>query len=290
MPRIDRGYITPSREFNNKGPKKFRDAYLDEWTRGKQILGGLQPIVEMERDIANIFRPYKSWGKVLKDLAQPFRGIGNGISGLVQIIYSPFFLLFQLTIGNIMSARTAFKGEIRKEIGSNTTRALAMSFSWALSGISQIIRGVTQLAATPLAWIKMIARGFSTLENRGFQRLVDDRNIRRLVKQADELATDLEINPAQKIASTSPLLESERSNDERVKKLSALKNELATKYHNAEFELRESKSPRLPNIKPTDFKGDWLNFFKTAIAERKDELADIKAERKAKFGRGAAAA
>lgn len=285
MAHIDRGYITPSREFRGKGAKKIRD-HLDEWTSDSQILGGFQPLVEVERDIANTFRPYKSWGKVGKDLAQPFRGLGNLVSALLHIIYSPFFLLFQLTIGNILSARNAYSGEKLKEIRSNTTRALVMSSSWALAGISRLIRGATQIVATPLSWIKMIARGFSTLENRGFQSMVDDRNIRRLVKQADELATDLEKNPAKRIETlpTSPLLETEQSDDERVKKLSALKGQLSLKYNKA----RDTRKPQ--GINPQAFNGDWLNFFKTAIAMRKDELVDIKAERRAKFGRGAPAA
>jgi hypothetical protein len=284
MARIDRGYLDIGREFNGKPVKKFRSLYLDSWSRGHQILGGFQPLVEIERDIANIFRPYKSWGKVLKDLAQPFRGIGNGISGLVYIAATPFYLLYQLVIDNIRVARRTSKGERLKEVGKNSTRALAIAFSWGISGVSQIIRGATQLAATPLSWIKMIVRGFSTWENRGFQRLVDDRNVRRLVKQAEEVATDLAQNPAPPIEATSPLLQSEPSNDARAKKLSALNQELSSKYYKA----KENRKPQ--GIDPKAFEGDWLKFFKTAMSARKDELAEIRNNRRARFGKGAAAA
>ena len=302
MAHIDRGYTNPYRSLRNKQPLKFRDN-LDNWDRGTQLLGAFQPIVDIERDIANTFRAYKSFRHVLWDLAQPFRGFFNGVAGLAQIVYTPFYLLGQLTIGNIIDAVTSPKGDRLSSVWGNTTRTLAKSTSWITNGAMKIIRGVTQVIFTPLSWVKMIARGLSTAENKGVQRLVDDRSIQRLVKQGQALeqAIQQEKAHAQQPTTTQGLAEDpegltsknplvERSPNE--KKLNEINTQLLLKFNKAVTRTKAKKALELP--KRLDFvgkdgprDGNWLKFFKEGSDQRKAELQQISAKR---FGRGAAAA
>ncbi|MDX2164085.1 MAG: hypothetical protein SFW07_01575 [Gammaproteobacteria bacterium] len=323
MAHIDRGYVNPIRSLKNKRPQKYRQD-LDTWSRGYQLLGAFQPVLDITRDVSNIFRAYKGWRHVAWDLAQPVRGLLNGVAGIGQIIYSPIYLLGQLTLGNLVDAVKAPKGEKLSTVGNNTTVALARATSWIVNGAMKIVRGATQVAFTPLSWLKMIVRGISTAENKGVQRLVDDRNIQRLVKEGEALREKIEIETekanAQKTSETLGLAENpdglslplvKKSLNER--KLEAINRQLELKFKK---EVRRSTGKELgasmrdermnnepvqdnTNVpkrlhfigtqKPAPENGsrNYVKFFKDASDARQTELKQISAKR---FGRGAAAA
>lgn len=326
MAHIDRGYKNPLRSLRNKRPQKHRKD-LDTWTRGYQLLGAFQPVLDMGRDITNTFRAYKGWRQVVWDIAQPIRGLLNGVAGVAQIVYSPVYLLGQLTLGNIIDAIRAPKGKKLSTVGGNTTVALAKATSWFVNGALKIVRGATQVAFTPLSWLKMIVRGFSTAENKGVQRLVDDKNIQRLVKQGEELARQVEQENQQKAAATpvdtSTVTESiesssqplvEKSNNE--KKLDAINRQLKLKFkkevkrstrktlgagmadereNNGAVQDNANIPKRLHFIgtqKPIAVDGsrNYVKFFKDASVERKAELDAISVKRFGRFSRAARAA
>jgi hypothetical protein len=321
MTHIDRGYVNPIRSLKKKKPQKYRKD-LDTWSRGYQLLGALQPVLDMTRDVSNTFSAYKSWRHVIWDLAQPVRGLLNGVAGIGQIIYSPIYLLGQLTIGNVVDTVKAPKGHKLSTVRGNTTLAFARATSWTVNGVMKIVRGATQLAFTPLSWVKMIVRGLSTAENKGVQRLVDDKSIQNLVKQGEalqQLVDTEKTNAKQPSETTDSLLSAENpdgiSNQQLLqksdnqKKLDAINGQLELKFkkayqrttrktlgngmaherlNNGAVKDNTDVPKRLHHIgtqKPLD--GDYIKFFKDARVARKDELKQISAKR---FGRGAAAA
>jgi|GEM_PF-3851340 len=58
------------------------------------LLGGFNPLINMRKDFIDTFKPYKSGSYfILRDLIQPFRGIGNMFRGVFNVITSPILLL-----------------------------------------------------------------------------------------------------------------------------------------------------------------------------------------------------
>lgn len=312
MPKINRGYLSVRENIIQLGwdehektwvnPFKFRfyefpslRKHIDKFDMGTQLLGAFQPVVDAVYDAADTFRPYKSWEKVGWDLLQPIRGIANVLEAVGQLLYIPLFMVGKLTIMNISVAIAAQEGYKLRAVVGNTLSAFIGPISWLMNSATKLLRGLTQIATTPLSWLKIIARGFSTLENRGVQRLVDDRSVVRLVKQGEELQSDLQKSSQQESTdATAPLLLA------KALKLEAIQNELKRKYQKAQQETAptpsksgyisfEEKPKRMPNLNPDDFNRNWLKFFKTAIDDRKHELAEIKESRRV-FGKGAAAA
>ncbi len=145
------------------------------WVRLWQVLGGLQPIVDVGKDFIDTFKPYKSIYHIKRDFMQPISGIGNIAKGIVNLIGAPIYFVFELVNWNIVSS-TPLNLYTAAWFG---VRAL----SWLLEGAFSLARGITQIAATPLTWfIKMPVRELVTLikgapkmeENKGIQRLVAD--------------------------------------------------------------------------------------------------------------------
>jgi len=120
------------------------------------ILGGFNPLINMGKDIADTFKPYKSNFHVVRDLTQPIRGIGNIIKGAFEVAASP--LLF---LGN--TVRYAAISEDSKVFGYNMKINAARTLGGLLSGVTNTIRGISQVITTPLNWlVKMPLRGLIT--------------------------------------------------------------------------------------------------------------------------------
>ncbi len=336
MPHIDRGYhsvrenfrqiwVTKNRRrdrWKRANPFVMRSYFLplarhdlDTFSIGTQFKGAFQPIVDAVYDAADTFRPNKSWRDVGWDLLQPIRGIGNILEALGQIVYIPLFIVAKLTIMNISVAITAKRGHKLESVFGNTVAAYVVPASWLLNSATKLLRGITQVITTPLSWIKMIVRGFSTLENRGVQRLVDDRSIVRLVAEGEALqrTIDREKMPVGGLVEDSdglltsqpqqPLVEK----SENEKKLTAINTALEMKFKKAynrstgekiarmkerendgAIQNNEHTPKRLAFVgtsKPSD--GNYVKFFKDASVARKTELQQISAKR---FGRAAKAA
>jgi hypothetical protein len=124
----------------NRGFKSFLDALLDNtpnfdgdhrYNPNKQskILGGFQPIMDMAKDFIDTFKPYKSSSYLVRDLTQPLRGIGNTLVGIGY-----FFVAFIPFLGLQFDTR----------------------ISWAIYGITNVLRGLSQIVTSPLAWLLKI--------------------------------------------------------------------------------------------------------------------------------------
>lgn len=156
-----------------------RVPYRRRWNpqpyRGERLLGGFQPIADMNKDFVDTFKPYKSFYYVGRDALQPFRGLGNiarGVGSLVGAI-----LLF---IGKTIQY-TLQKGSWNR-FAVNMLENFFRTVSWLLDGVSSLVRGATQVVTTPLTWFARIPlrliitaiKGKPTIEeNDGIQRLVD---------------------------------------------------------------------------------------------------------------------
>lgn len=143
---------------------------------GQQMLGGLQPIADMIKDFVDTFKPYKFSDHAKKDLLQPISGLGNIVKGIINLLGAPV-----LFVGNTIRyifISDSFSGFLYLY---NIVLNIHRTASWMLDGVSSLVRGVTQIAATPLAWfIKMPLRGLVTAikgipsieQNSGIQKLV----------------------------------------------------------------------------------------------------------------------
>lgn len=141
---------------------------------GQQILGGLQPLADMYKDLIDTFKPYKTSYHFKRDLLQPISGIGNLFKGVATVVGA-----FCLFLGNTI--RYAFVSGSLANFLDNMGVNCKRTGAWLLDGITNIIRGITQIAATPLTWIlKIPCRGLITAikgqplieQNQGIQRLV----------------------------------------------------------------------------------------------------------------------
>lgn len=141
---------------------------------GQQILGGLQPLADIAKDFIDTFKPYKAGYHAGRDFLQPLRGVGNIAKGAANLLLSP--LLF---VANTI--RYALTSGSLENFASNMGLNARRTTGWLLDGVSSLVRGLTQIAATPLTWlIKMPLRGLITAikgapkieQNRGIQRLV----------------------------------------------------------------------------------------------------------------------
>ena len=126
---------------------------------GQQIWGGLKPIEDMEKDVVNTFKPYKTAYHARQDLLQPIRGLGNIVKGVINCTIAPVVFLVS-TIKYVLEC--AFSSASRDKLADNMKLNFARTFSWLLEGVFSVVRGSTQIAATPLTWLKMPLRGVLT--------------------------------------------------------------------------------------------------------------------------------
>ncbi|GEM_PF-4287593 len=173
MPKTNKGYqslfqyMSDNRQ-NNADPKPYFS---------QQLLGALQPIVDIDKDFVDTFKPYKTgyFGyHAVRDFLQPLRGIGNTLKGVATILITPLVFLYD-------TIEYAFTSKSFSDFANNMNSNFCRSASWMLEGVSNLPRGVTQIIATPLTWfIKIPLRALITgivgtpkiEENQGIQDLV----------------------------------------------------------------------------------------------------------------------
>ncbi|CDZ76620.1 hypothetical protein BN59_00894 [Legionella massiliensis] len=116
------------------------------------FLGGLHPFIAIKKDIIDTFKPYKANFHIKRDLIQPIRGIANLIKGVFHLIAAPTIFLINIP-------RHIYMGVFSYMF----TRSLARLGGGVLDGLGNIIRGLSQIAFTPLnLLIKMPLRGIIT--------------------------------------------------------------------------------------------------------------------------------
>tara|TARA_R110002126_G_scaffold273866_1_gene418653 strand:- start:195669 stop:196586 length:918 start_codon:yes stop_codon:yes gene_type:complete len=179
----------PKENLQLKGYSKYFPSYRKPWEPNfpfNQIPGGLEPVLGMIKDFVDTFKPYKSWHYVGRDIIQPLKGIGNIAKGLANIIGS-ILLFFSNTIRYALISGNYY--HFKKNMFLNFNRTT----SWLLDGISSLVRGITQVIATPLTWlIKIPLRGLITAIE-GVRTLEEDPSIQRLVTEGKEAIQDSKI-------------------------------------------------------------------------------------------------
>lgn len=153
--------------------RRYNELPRGEWT--DRFIGALQPIASMAHDIQYTFKPYKSSHDVLMDLAQPLRGLSNILRGVTNVITVPLFFLGNTIRYSLISGTWSY-------FSKNMHMNIARSSTWLIDGFSSIVRGSTQVIASPLTWtLRMPFKGILTaikgtpdiIENEEIQHLVD---------------------------------------------------------------------------------------------------------------------
>lgn len=154
---------------------------------GFQILGSFKPFAKMGKDFLDTFRPYYTVKKFVHDLLlQPFHGLFNILKGAGSLVggilllagwtvIAPFALLGCLIpVVNVLYAFPFLK-------------KLAYPLSWAIEGVANIFRGVTQIISTPLMLPRLAVRGVLNAISyyRGDKFLAEEKpEIQRLANEA----------------------------------------------------------------------------------------------------------
>lgn len=137
-----------------------------------QMIGSFQPFADMWKDFVDTFRPYKSGLYIALDFVQVVKGLGNLAKGLLNLILAPLYLVY--SFGRNVVDMVKFLISPPKNEGARspvtpyrprmeafprfiyfTIRDAVLTASWMMEGIGSIIRGVTQIAATPLTWMRI---------------------------------------------------------------------------------------------------------------------------------------
>jgi hypothetical protein len=136
-------------------------------------------IVDMAKDAVDTVKPYKSKTHLFRDLVQPFRGLWN-------TLLSPFFLGLLvpavIILGIVNVVGLFYKGEAKKALNALKEAAYRIAGYTVLS-LTKALRGLTQLAATPLTWLRATCRGIYAAV-KGWQKFTENAGVQRLLTQA----------------------------------------------------------------------------------------------------------
>lgn len=156
----------------------------------KKINYILDQFAGIGKDFIDTFKPYKAGYHFRRDLLQLLSGVSNVILGINDLIRAIFFTVTGFFPYMNQSIRYAqrlsdigidLKG-LPYQYGSNIT--------FLLSGLSEIFRGLTQIATTPLTWlIKIPLRGIITAI-KGQPRVEDQESIKMLINKGMDLIDD----------------------------------------------------------------------------------------------------
>jgi hypothetical protein len=162
-----------------------------------QLTGSFQPFADMANDFLNTFTPYQSASEFGLDCLQPIFGLGNILKGgfyllAVLLLFIPTFIIAPIFI-------VLFFKNVSSTINELFFTCGTVLLSWFIDGIGSLIRGSTELGATPLLIIKMPLRGLFTLvkyrqENR-YEKFddeidEDEKNTKKSPATRDELYED----------------------------------------------------------------------------------------------------
>lgn len=172
-----------------------------------QLKGSFQPFADMANDFLNTFTPYQSASEFGVDCLQPILGLGNILKGGFYLLAVLLLFIPTLIIAPILIS--LFSNKIAENMKQLFGIGGIVLLSWFLDGIGSLIRGSTELIATPLLIIKMPLRGIIALikywqENRyekfddedysGWEEIADDRkgNTKKSPATRDESYEDEE--------------------------------------------------------------------------------------------------
>ncbi len=161
-----------------------------------------QPLAYAFKDLKNTFKPYKGWYQSNDDFIQPFNGVGHlflsAIGATLTVLalaFSPFALL---TAGGYLAYNFFFsknQKESNQKLADHVLNYLEVGlYRWPMIAVSCALRGITQIASTPLTWLfKMPLRALITWF-KGRPALEDSESVQRLTKMGKEVLTTLPEN------------------------------------------------------------------------------------------------
>lgn len=149
---------------------------LNETPQGKkldQLIGSFQAYADMAHDAQYTFKRYRSFRDFLVDLFQPLRGLRNILQGLT------------IWVGTLIYGAGAVISDLFRWNFEELKKDLVNIVSWLNDGGARIVRGLTQIFATPFTWfLKMPLRTVKTLV-KGTPDILENEDIRRLVALSD---------------------------------------------------------------------------------------------------------
>jgi hypothetical protein len=119
------------------------------------LTSSAKPFRKMKKDLVDLIKPYKK-GRMMslmgREFFQAVRGLGNIVKGLI-------ILASAVITGSLRLLATPFTFS-----NSHYKRDLKYPFYWMADGLAEIIRGLTQVVASPLTiLLKMPIRSLITL-------------------------------------------------------------------------------------------------------------------------------
>lgn len=121
-----------------------------------QMWGGIQPLADAVKDGVDTFKFYKGPYQFKRDLLQPINGLGNIFKGLAILVFFipctiivPICFLLREHDDSTKCLSDTFYGRVLQS-------AVIILLSWPVDAISSIVRGITQIAFTPLTYLVKI--------------------------------------------------------------------------------------------------------------------------------------
>lgn len=135
------------------------------------FLGGFNPVLSIGKDSVDTFKPYKSNFYFFRDLIQPFRGLGNIVKSIFNLVISPLLFvantLKYLCLG--IAQRSFFL------FSENMKMNIAKSSGGFLEGITSLLRGLGQVVTTPATWFLRIPLRAIITRVKGMPTLVESQ-------------------------------------------------------------------------------------------------------------------
>lgn len=155
----------------------------------RQFYGAIQPLADMYKDFT-LSAPYKTWPMGWRDFlpVRIFWGAVNMTKGGLILAAIPVVLTLSiiLNLPFLRKGPLTYLGQVGRSIG--------YASSWALDGVSHLIRGVTEVAFSPLTTFRMLFRseggggGWHNMQhNQGYlQVLAEARESAKKLKTEDQ--------------------------------------------------------------------------------------------------------
>jgi hypothetical protein len=144
----------------------------------------------MSKDFKDTFQPYKGKYWSQRDIEQPVYGVNNIFFGLARIIATPLFFLWEC-FKIMSSASIAGSSFLDIVIFFPFAYAFYSVFSVVrsalrlLEGIAATVRGITQLATTPLTWLIKRPLRFNLTRSNGAPKIEETAGTIGLCSQAN---------------------------------------------------------------------------------------------------------
>jgi hypothetical protein len=160
MPKLNvNGYVSLWDYFSGRQkPTTHHLASIQSPTNYSFLMGGMQPLADIWKEVADTFKPYKSrfhFKREIKDsILGIFYGVGNIVKGIATLVGTIFALIFFL-------GRALLEKERRQGFTQEMLKALIRCTAWFCDGLFGTIKGVAQLLS-PLKLIRIPLRSLIT--------------------------------------------------------------------------------------------------------------------------------